>query len=51
MTQRAMYRADFIREPGSYDAGFHRLNALIEAVARSRTSRRMRGRRLERGVA
>lgn len=30
-----MYSAAFIWEPGEYDAEFHRLNALIEGVARS----------------
>ena len=30
-----MYSAAFIWEPGIYDAEFHRLNALIEEVARS----------------
>ena len=30
-----MYSAAFIFEPGQYDAEFHRLNALIDSVARS----------------
>jgi len=30
-----MYSAAFIYEAGNYDAEFHRLNALIDAVARS----------------
>jgi heme-degrading monooxygenase HmoA len=30
-----MYCAAFIWEPGEYDAEFHRLNALIDGVARS----------------
>lgn len=30
-----MYCASFIWQPGSYDAEFHRLNALIEQVAQS----------------
>jgi heme-degrading monooxygenase HmoA len=30
-----MYSASFIFEPGSYDARFHELNALIEAAARA----------------
>ena len=30
-----MYSASFIYEPGDYDAEFHRLNAIIDAVARA----------------
>ena len=30
-----MYSAAFIFEPGEYDAEFHRLNAIIDAVARA----------------
>lgn len=30
-----MYSAAFIFEPGEYDAEFHRLNALIDAVAQA----------------
>lgn len=30
-----MYCASFIWEPGTYDAEFHRLNEVIEALARS----------------
>jgi len=30
-----MYSAAFIFEPGQYDAEFHRLNTLIDSVARS----------------
>jgi heme-degrading monooxygenase HmoA len=33
-----MYSAAFIYEPGEYDAEFHRLNALIDEVAKGMTS-------------